>query len=201
MLPQAGGVSLVERFISMLSIVMAILCSIPTIQMITKLKGEEKNNRTDHILGRAVSRNNLLGSYLVIGFIVSVVGLFLSGYGMYMASAQVMDNPVPLMTILKSGMSYLPAVWILLGLATFLIGFKPKFLSITWIYLLYSFIVNYLGQILQLPEVFANLTPFAYIPKIPVEELKAIPLLSLTILSVALIVFGFNRYRNRDITA
>ncbi len=199
MLPEAGGLSLVERFMPMLAIIMAILGTIPTVQMITKLRSEEKNDRTDHIVGRSVSRYKLLGGYYLLGFMVSVVGMFLSGYGMYFASAQVMDNPIPLINFLKTGMIYLPAIWVMLSLATFLIGFYPKGIALTWIYLMYSFLVNYLGQLLNLPEIFAKLTPFAHTPQFPVEQITVLPLLVLTLISIGLSVYGFIRYRKRDL--
>ncbi len=98
-------------------------------------------------------------------------------------------------------MIYLPAVWAMLSIAIFFLGTYPKGLAITWIYLMYSFLINYLGQLLKLPEIFAKLTPFSHTPQVPVEQITILPLLVLTLIAIGLSTYGFIKYRQRDIVA
>lgn len=89
-------------------------------------------------------------------------------------------------------------MWILIGLAVFLIGFMPKLAGLTWLYLGYSFLVVYMGAMLELPDWLANLSPFGHIPQIPVEEINILSLVILTIISILLIVADFIGYNRRD---
>jgi ABC-2 type transport system permease protein len=200
-LPLTPGVSLVEQFMSVISIVSALVCAIPAIQMITKLRSEEKLNRTDHILGRAVSRKSLLTSYVLLGFVISIVATALSAYGLYLSSAQVMEEPIRLGLVMQSGLVHIPAIWVMIGIAVLLIGIFPKAISFVWGYLTLSFILNYFDGILQIPEALKKLTPFAHIPQIPVDEMTLAPLIVLTFISAMLIFFGYKTYSKRDISA
>ena len=199
MLQAVEGFSLTEQYLSMLMSVISMVSSIPALMFILKLKGEEKNARTEHLLARAVSRQRLMASYLSISVLFGFMIQFLAIFGLWSAGAAVMDEPIAFGTIFEAGMVYLPAIWILTGLAVFLIGYFPQWTGLTWLYLGYSFFVVYLGGLLQFPEWMEKLSPFGYTPQIPVEEMNVLKMLLLTFIAVALIVSGFICYRKRDI--
>src|SRR5690625_6004065 len=69
----------------MLMTVMAMISTVPVLMTMFKLKGEEGKNRTEHILGRAVSRTQLLGSYFIISIVVGFVVLSLTAVGLWSA--------------------------------------------------------------------------------------------------------------------
>ncbi|MFF2754051.1 ABC transporter permease [Psychrobacillus sp. NPDC058041] len=193
------GFSLIEQFIPMLMTVMAMLCTIPTLMIIFKLKSEEKKNHTEHLLSRAISRAKLMGSYFVISIGSSFVMLFLAVVGLWSASVAVMDDAISFPTLLKAGMIYLPAIWTMIGLAILLVGFLPQFTGFTWLYLVYSFIVVYLGGLLQFPNWMSNLSPYGQIPKLPVQEMDYMSVTVLLIIAVVLTIAGFFTYNRRDI--
>src|SRR5690625_7923686 len=87
----------------------------------------------------------------------------------------------------------------MIGIAVLLTGFLPKFTGFTWLYLGYSFIVVYLGGLLQFPEWMSNLSPFGHIPQLPVEDMDFMKAAVLTIISIILVVIGFIGYQKRDI--
>ncbi|KKI90113.1 ABC transporter permease [Bacillus sp. SA1-12] len=200
LLKPGEGLSLTEQFLSMLMSVLSMMCTIPALMFILKLKSEEKANRTEHLLSRAVSRTRVMGSYLFLSMICGFVMLFLALIGLWSAASSVMDDPISFQVMFEAAMVYLPAIWIMLGLAVLLIGLFPQLTGITWLYLGYSFLVVYLGRLLQLPEWMGNLSPFGQIPQLPVEEINSITLSMLICLSAILIVIGFFGYRKRDIS-
>src|SRR5690625_5250140 len=85
LLVSKAGFTLMEQFIPMLMSIMAMISTIPALMVILKLKGEENKNRTEHLLGRAVSRTKLLGGYVVISLMISYVMLFLTAFGFWSA--------------------------------------------------------------------------------------------------------------------
>ncbi len=198
MLPSVEGFSLTEQFLPMLMVVMSIFSTIPVLLMILKLRGEEINNRTVHLLARAVSRTRLMASYLSISFVAAIVFLLLSVAGMWSATVAVMDEPISFSSLCDAGMVYLPAVWLMIGVAVLLIGFVPQRAGLIWLYLGYSFFAVYMGGLLQLPEWMINLSPFGNIPQIPVEEMDYAKVALITALALALMVAGFIGYRKRD---
>lgn len=199
MLAPVDGFTLTEQFMTMLMAIISMLCTIPPIMFLLKLKGEEKRGHIEHIIARAVSRTKLLGSYLILSLVFSFVMLFLAIVGLWVAADSVMDDPISLLTFLKAGLIYLPALWIMTGIGVLTIGVIPKLTGITWLLLGYSFFVVYLGQMLKLPEWMANLSPYGHIPQLPVEEISYLSLTILSLIAIVLTVIGFIGFRNRDI--
>lgn len=199
MLPPIEGASLTEQYIAMLMVVISMIGTIPALMIILKLRGEEKNKRTEHLLARSVSRTRLMGSYLLIAFVVGFIVQLLAVLGLWSTGLAVMDEPIPFSSVFNSAMVYLPAMWVMIGVAVFLIGWLPRATSLTWLYLGYSFFVVYLGELLQFPEWTNKLTPFGYIPKLPIEDMDISKLAGLTLIALALIAIGFSGYNKRDI--
>lgn len=199
MLVPMEGFSLVEQFVPTLMSVMTIIGTIPVLMAILKLKGEEKNNRTEHVLGRAVSRNRLLGGYLLISLITSFVMISLAGLGLGTTADAVMEDGFDVGMAYQAALAYLPAVWVMIGLTVLLLGWMPKFTGFIWLYLTFSFFVIYLGNLFQLPEWVEKLTPYGYISAIPLEEFNVLQAVLLTLMAVVAMAAGFAGYRRRDI--
>ncbi|MFC0418513.1 ABC transporter permease [Cytobacillus solani] len=199
LLPPVEGFSLTEQFLTMLMSVISMICTIPPLMAMLKLKGEESKNRTEHLLSRAVSRIRLMGSYFVISIVSGFAMLSLAAIGLGAVGNSVMEEGIAFGRLYSAAMVYLPAMWIMIGLAALLIGVAPKLSGIVWAYLTYSFFVVYLGGLLQLPEWMSTLSPYNHIPKLPVEEIDYMKLFILTIVAIVIIAVGFIQYKNRDI--
>ena len=199
MLPKIEGVSLAEQFLTFIFTIISILSTVPVLMFILKLGGEEKRNRTEHLFARSVSRTSVLGSYLGISVIASVVMQFMSVIGLWYAAGVVMEEPIALGTILSSAFVYLPAIWAMIGVAVLLIGRLPSWTGMSWLYLGYSFVVVYMGNLLQFPEWMGKLSPFGNVPQLPVDEFSLSKFIILTIIAIALMVYGSIGYNQRDI--
>jgi ABC-2 type transport system permease protein len=195
-----SGLSLTEQYLTMLMAVIAMICTVPPLMMMLKLKGEEKKGRIGHLLTRVVSRTRMMGSYFLLALLTSVGMLFLAMFGLWSAAASVMDDPLAFGVVFEAAMVYLPAVWIMIGVAVFLIGVVPKVTGLIWAYLGYTFLVVYLGELLQFPEWLKNLSPFGHVPQLPVEEMNITALTLLTLIAAALVVAGFTGYNRRDVS-
>ncbi|QNO14201.1 ABC transporter permease [Alkalicella caledoniensis] len=199
MLPKIEGVTLAETFLTFLFTIISILSTVPVLMFILKLAGEEKLSRTEHLYARSVSRTNVLVSYLSISFVSSVVMQFMSVIGLWYAAAAVMEEPIALSTILSSAFVYLPAIWAMIGVAVLLIGWLPSWTGMSWLYLGYSFVVVYMGNLLQFPKWMGKLSPFGNVPQLPVDDFSLPKFLILTIIAIALTVLGGIGYNKRDI--
>jgi ABC-2 type transport system permease protein len=199
LLSPVDGYTLTEQFITLLMSIMSMICTIPPLMAMLKLVGEEKKNRTDNLLSRAISRTRLMASSLFVSIVVSFVMLSLTIIGLWMAGLAVMEEGIAFGTLYGAAMVYLPAMWIMIGIAVLLIGMLPKLTSLVWIYLLYSFIVVYLGGLLQFPEWMGKLSPFGHVSQLPVEEMDYLKTAILVIIAVVIILFGFIGYKKRDI--
>ncbi|WP_053362294.1 ABC transporter permease [Bacillus sp. FJAT-27251] len=199
MVSPAEGDTLTEQFMTMLMSVISMICTIPPLMMALKLRSEEKKNRTEHLLVRAVSRTRLMGSYLAIALGVGISMQVLAVFGLWAAGSAVMEEAISFTTMLEAALAYLPAMWVMTGVALLLIGILPQMTSLTWLYLGYSFIVVYMGELLQFPEWMGKLSPFGHIPQLPVEEFDTAKVFLLVLLAAGLMLAGFIGYNKRDL--
>ncbi|WP_226035097.1 ABC transporter permease [Aquibacillus saliphilus] len=199
MLKPAKGVSLTEQFIPMLMIVITLLATIPPIMAINKLYGEEKKDRIEHILGRAVSRTRLIAGYLIVSVVNAFIMISLAAIGLWSAGTATMEESLGFGTLYSGALAYYPAMLVMISIAVFLIGNLPRLTSFIWFYVFYSFIVLYLGGIFQFLDWVGKLSPFGHVPQYPIEQIEFLPLFILTIIAVILTVLGFIGYNKRDI--
>lgn len=193
-----NGFSLTEQFIVLLMAVMSMIATIPILTFMQRAGGEEKQGHTEHLLARAVSRNEQFFAYFIIAFCISVILQLLSALGFWLVGSMVLDTIPSLGTFIQASVSYLPAIWVMMGVSVALIAYLPDKTSISYIYLGCSLFVIYLGRIAGLPDWTQRITPFGYIPQFPVEEMEPVNLIVLTVIAVILTVFGFAGYRKRD---
>lgn len=198
-LPAVEGFSLSDQFASVVLLVMAMVSVIPVLLLLLRLVAEEHTMRVDHILAGAVSRERLVLSFLFLALITSLVMQFLAGIGFWLASVAVMEEPFSFGTILGGALAYLPAIWVMLGLAAVLLGWRPKRTGLVWLYMVYTFVVLYLGGLLQLPEWVERTTPFGYVPQLPVDAMEWGAALGLTVLAILAMFVGLLGYRRCDI--
>lgn len=200
LLTSIEGFSLTEQFLTMLMSIMAILSTVPALMAMLKLIGEERKNRTEHILGRAVSRLKLIGSYFFLAIMTSFVMISLTAIGLWSAGIAVMEDAISFNTIYQAATVYLPAMWLMIGIAVLLIGMAPRLTSVVWLYLVFSFIVVYLGELLQFPDWLSRLSPYGHIPQVPVEDVNIFGLIILTVIACVLTIVGYMGYQKRDIS-
>jgi len=199
-LAEGPDFSMAEQFIALLMAIMSLFCAIPAAMAVLKLRGEENKNRTEHFYSRAVSRTRLLAVYVLVAVLVSVIMQLLVAFGLWSASVAVMEDAISFETIFNAALVYLPALWIVISLAVFLLGVAPKAVGLVWFYLAYCFIVVYFGGLLDFPQWAKNLSVFELVPQIPLDDLTFKPLVMLTLGSLIITCLGFLGYNRRDIT-
>jgi len=194
-----GEVSLTEQFIPFLVVFLVITLLIPIIGPILKLAGEEKRHLSELILAKSVSRGQLLASYLVISMFASVVLLMMGGFGFWAGGVLLLEEAITYSTLISAMLVYLPAAWILIGIAVFLLGWMPKLMSLATLMIGYVFFIVFFSDLLSLPQFLVNLSPLAHVPHVPVDEFSVGAFLVMSGVAAVLIVAGFIGYGKRDI--
>jgi len=191
--------SMAEMFTTMVNAMMALFCLIPLFAAALKPRAEEQDGRAEQVLNRAVSRVKYLGGYVFLAFAASVLLQLATATGLYLAAAAVLTQPIALSLLIKANLVYLPALWVMIGVAILLVGLAPRATTAVWGYFGFSFFITFIGRALSLPEWFAALTPYHYIPQLPVDVINWGSLAALTAIAVVLTAAGFMFYRRRDL--
>ena len=191
--------SLTEQFIAIILKVMAIIATIPTLMVFHKLKSEEMKGRLDHVLARPFSRLKVYMWYSVISLLTSIFLLGIGVISLAGAGVYVLDTGIDFMTVVEANLVYLPAIWVVLGVMGAIYGLKGTFDGFTWLYLLFCFVLIYLGDLLEFPDWLMAVSPFYWIPELPVDAFNIWPLVTLTGISLLLFIIGGAGFISRDI--
>lgn len=193
-----SGLSYTEQFATFLMAIMAMVSTIPILSFMLRARSQEKTGFAENVLTKAVSRGRQLGAYFSIAFVSTFVMQFLTAFGFWSVGSIVMEEAISFGTFFQAAFAYLPAMWVMLGVAMLLIAYLPGKTVLAWLYFGYSFLTMYLGSFAQFPEWAQKISPYGHVPKIPVEEMNAAALIALSGIAAVMVALGFIGYRKRD---
>ncbi len=193
------GNNYVEQFLPQLMLVMSLISTIPSLMSLFKIKKSIDMGYAMLVLANTVSRINFLSSFLILSIINAIVMIFLAALGLYVGQVYALENAIDFGTIMQSAMVFIPAILVFVGLGTLVIGWGIKFTNVVYLYLAYTFVVNYLGVLLNVKAWMKDITPFNHIPNIPVDDFKLLPLVILTIITIMMCIIGIIGFKQRDL--
>jgi ABC-2 type transport system permease protein len=189
-----------ELFAVMLNVLLAAFGAIPVLILMFKLRAEEKFYRTEKIFSTKATRKSYLLGYYIVALGASVLMPFLTMMGIWLFSIPVLNEPMSFANSISAMMVYVPALWVMLGVATFAVGaFPKKSAIIAWGFFGYAFLLVFFGDVLAFPNWLMNLSPFEVIPQIPVDEVNFAILTLLAVIGAAFSAVGFFFFGKRDI--
>lgn len=190
--------SMVNQFIRIIIGLLSIAVVIPVVQILMKLNTEEKKGRVVYLLIGKHSRNNLLGIFVLLSFIFSILiqALQISAFAGAVLTSQV--EGLNFLDLFISGLTYLPAIWIMIGLTVVLFGWFPKVISSIWALLGFSFIILYFSNLFEISEWVKGVSPFYHIPENIEGEVSFMNFVMLSFIAVILLLLGFIGYNRRD---
>ena len=197
------GYTLTELYMSTITNIMGVFTLVPLFIFMLRARAEEKDIRAELILATPVSRLKYLAGYTVIAFSSAIVIQIILAVGLYSVGISVLANPdeLSLQFLLTANLIYVPAQWIMLGIVVLLIGVLPKATGAAWGYFTLSLFLIFFGRMNIFPQWLQKLTPFGYVPQLPMDEINYLILIILTLIGAALTTAGFIFYRRRDINA
>jgi ABC-2 type transport system permease protein len=197
----AEKATMIEPVVSMLIMILSIIAAVPVAMVVLRLKSEENHGRIEQVYAKAQSRVFMMTGYIAVSFVLAFILQLLCALGLWSAAQAVMEDPISLEMCLKTALNCTPAVVIFAGLCAFLVGVAPKLSPLVWVYLVFSFLMIYLGGLSDLPEWVKDLSPFGLLPSYPLEAFDPAVFIGLLGASVALAAVGLFAYRRRDIKA
>src|SRR5690625_2268449 len=182
------GVSIEESFTSTIMMVMIGLVSILPIAIVNKLFAEESRLHLSQLHATKVTRSQFYWTSIGIAIFAGLVGILLAAGGLGGTAVTAMGDrsTMDIFDFLVAGYNFLPSVLFFTGLAALALGWAPKLGKVVYIYLAYSFVLNYFGGILDLPEWFSKTAIQSWIPQMPMENFDSSIFIIITIISIIL---------------
>lgn len=196
-----GGATLTEAFFTTTALMLALIGGGFAIQSMLRAVAEESTFRAELLLATPVSRTAWVGSHLVVAVLGSVIVLGLTGLGTAVTYGIIVQDFSSLPRLVGAELTYLPAVWILTGVALLLYGLVPKAALAAWGAYAVVLISGILGDVLNLPEWLRGLSPFERTPALPANNFEFLPVAVITAVAVVLMAAGLASFRRRDTPA
>ncbi|RKQ29962.1 ABC transporter permease [Oceanobacillus halophilus] len=195
-----SGISIEESFTGTIMMVMMALVSILPIAIVNKLFTEESRLHLSQLYASKVTRSQLYWTSVGLAIVAGLLGILLAAVGLGATAIGAMGDELTMdiVDFLAAGFNFLPAVLFFTSLAALALGWAPRIGKVVYIYLAYSFLLNYFGGILDLPDWLSKTAIQSWIPQMPIEEFDAAIFITITVISIALMIIGYLGYQRRD---
>ncbi len=195
-----GQSAIVDATLAAMLGTIGLIAAAYAVQAALRMRAEETSGRAEPVLATAVGRMTWVASHLVFALLGPTVALAAAGITAGLAhGANTDDVGGQLPRVLAGTMVQLPAVWVLAGVATALVGLAPRLAGAGWAVFAAFLLVGQVGVLLGLNQKVLDLSPFTHVPRLPGGHASATPLLWLTLVAAVLVVAGLVGVRRRDV--
>ncbi|WP_431951066.1 ABC transporter permease [Nocardia lijiangensis] len=194
-----GAADAVNSYLSLAVSIIALLSAAFGITSVLRARGEETAGRAEPILAAPVSRARWLASHLAVALGGGLFVLAFGGFGVGLSYGLTITDAVQPLRMIGVALVYLPAVWSIAAVTTLGCGWVPRAaVPLAWSVFAYCVVAAVFATAFDLPEWFDEASPFAYLPKVPLQTVTAAPLLVITAIAAVGLAAGFAGFRRRD---
>ncbi|MEM9746630.1 MAG: ABC transporter permease, partial [Actinomycetota bacterium] len=196
-----GGASLTDSYLGQSMRVLALIASGFAAQSVLRARSEETSGRAEPLMAGSITRRSWLGSHAGVAAIgsvaVVVLGALWVAIGVLIATGELDRAP----SLLGAGLSYVPALLVVVGVGVAITGWSPRATGITWALVAGSLVIGMFGPLLDLPTWVSNLSPFEHVALVPAESSAVVPLVLLSAVAAGLAAVGLAGIDRRDLPA
>ncbi|MFF2849568.1 ABC transporter permease [Streptomyces sp. NPDC058001] len=190
-----GGQSgVTQAFLATMVGMLGLVAALYIVSSVLRLHGEETSQRAEPVLANAVGRLRWASGHLLIAFGGSALIMLVGGLGLALGYGHEFG------AIVGACLVQLPAIWVIGALAVLLHGISPQVAIGAWGVAGAALLIGWIGPALKLPQSVMNLSPFGHLPKLPGSDMQWAPVLTLTVIALALLTAGLTALRRRDLS-
>jgi ABC-2 type transport system permease protein len=194
---QTGG-NLTDSFFATSLLLMALIAGGFAVSSALRLRSEETGGRAESVLATSLSRPRWAASHLGVALFGSALLMAAAGLGMGLTYGIATSDVGQVGRLMGAAVSFVPPLWVLVGLSFAVFGWAPRAVSVAWVALVACFVIGVFGQLFELSQWAMDLSPFQHVPQMPAESFALAPLLVLTAVAATLLALGFVGFRHRD---
>jgi ABC-2 type transport system permease protein len=196
---RALGGSVAESFGSVIMSFLAITAAVFVVMAVLRARSEETGGRAEPVLATGLSRSGWAGGHLAMSMAGGALVMLLGGVGFGAAGALSTEEGELFWKLTAASLAYVPALWLTGAITLLLFGWLPRFSAAAWAVPAYSFLVVYLGELIEMPDGLANFSPIGHVPQVPAAEMDWTPMVIMTALSALVTWLGMAGLRRRDL--
>ena len=194
----AGSTDLTFAFVATILQIVGIIAAVMGAQVILRIYAEELDYRVEPLLAGAVPRARYLASNVAVALAATATGMLVAGTGLGVVAAGA-DRAISPGDVVAQAAATVPAVWVLVALATAAVGAAPSRRLVAWLGIAAAFGLTLLGPTFKLPGWALGISPLRHVPTVTGAAPGWGGLVALGAVAVLLLAVGFAGYHRRDI--
>lgn len=194
-----SGVSVVDAYLATVVLIFALTAAGFAVWSAGHPGADEDQAQLDLLLATPLSRSRSLLGNLAVTLVNTVLVLLAVAVGVGVAHGAAVGDAGEVWRLLGATFAYLPAIATLVGLVVLVDGWLPRWTWVGWVVLAFSFVIGWLGGLLDPPAWVRDLSPFAHVPNVPAESAASPALALLTAAAIALVLGGLAGFHRRDV--
>ncbi len=191
--------TLVDSYMAVSLLLLGIGAAGYAVASALRMRSEETADRLEPVLATAVGRDRWFAGNLLVTVLGSVALLVSGGIGLGASYAATSSRPEEVWRMTVAALAYVPAVLLVAAVAVLLFGWAPVAAAASWALVAFTFVVGWLGTLLDFPGWLSDLSPFTHVPAVPAEPVTAAPLLLMSLATIAALGAGWVGFRRRDV--
>lgn len=195
---QQAVTQLILNFLTLLSVVLAVLGTIRGQLLLNHLDLDARKGYLELYFARPISRLRVFSSYLGWSLLNAWLVLAAGLAGLYWGSAAVMKQPLALKYFVRIFSGYFLPVAVLVIVSALLVAWTPRWRQLGLVYTGVGFVLMYFRSLLKLPTWVVQLVPYGWVRQVPLKTINGATVLSLIVISLVGIGLAYWGYRRRD---
>jgi ABC-2 type transport system permease protein len=194
-----SGDSVVDAYLAAVVLIFALTAAGFAVWSAGHPGADEDEAQLDVLLATPLSRTRSLLGNLAVTLVNTVLVLLAVAVGVGVAHGIAVADSGQVWRLVGATFAYLPAIATLVGLVVLVAGWVPRWTWVGWVVLAFSFVIGWLGGLLDPPDWVRDLSPFSHIPYVPVESAASRGPAVLAVVAALLVFGGLVGFHRRDV--
>lgn len=193
------GEAAIRAFLALITLFLAVVSVVFGVNAVTRARSEETGGLAENVLATPVSRAGWAGGHALVGGLGCTLVLWAGALGMGVSGSLVGGDWATLGYVMAGALAQTAPMLLLVGLGLALLGWVPRLLGLIWVPVGYAMFSGMLGGLLNLPSWALNLSPFHWMPLVPSEPWRTLPVVLVLLGAAVLAAAGLVGLRRRDL--
>ncbi|MDO4888248.1 MAG: hypothetical protein Q3979_06050 [Actinomycetaceae bacterium] len=190
--------TLMAAFLRSILCLVGILCAVPGISIMLRIRSEELADRLEPLLATSLSRVRYYAANLTVAFTTSALLMVIAGVTVGAVSAAA-GEPTSVADATLQAVATVPAVWLVVAVSVAVVGARPRVAMAAWAGVLLSFAITLFGPTFRFPNWALAISPFYHVPNVTLATASLAGLGVVALIAAALTAAGLIGFRRRDV--
>lgn len=194
-----GGRNILDAFYAVATLMLVLIAAGFTISSALRPHSEEESGRVEGLLATGLSRSRWYLGYALVTVVGSLAVALAAGVGIGVGYAAVTGDGSAVLRLTGATFSQISGLLLLGALARLLYGVASRWAVLSWLALVFCYVVLLFGTLLDFPGWVIDVSPFSHLAAVPAEPMSWGPFFLVLAVAVAMSAGGLVAFRRRDV--